>query len=37
MTDMAAGLLASDGIHLSQRGKRVFVDKLAGLTDGALN
>jgi len=37
MAYMAPGLLASDGIHLSQRGKRVFAYKLAGLVDKALN
>ena len=34
---MAPGLLASDGIHLSQKGKRVFAQELAGLIDRALN
>jgi len=33
----APGLLAPDGIHLSQREKRVFAHKLAGSTDRALN
>jgi len=37
MAYMAPGLLVSDGIHLSQRGKRVFAHKLAGLIDRALN
>jgi len=37
MAYMATGLLASDGIHLSQRGKQVFAQELAGLTDRALN
>ena len=37
MVYKALGLLASDGIHLSQRGKRVFAHKLAGLIDRALN
>jgi len=30
------GLLASDEIHLSQKGKRVFAHELAGLIDRAL-
>ena len=30
---MAPGLLVSDGIHLSQRGKRIFAHKLARLID----
>nr|XP_010304339.1 PREDICTED: suppression of tumorigenicity 5 protein-like [Balearica regulorum gibbericeps] len=34
---MAPGLMSADGIHLSQRGKRIFVQELAGLIDGALN
>ena len=33
MAYMAPGLPASGGIHLSQRGKRVFAHELAGLTD----
>jgi len=37
MAYMAPGLLASDGIHLSQKGKRVFAQELAGLIDRALN
>ena len=37
MVYTAPGLLASDGIHLSPRGKRVFAHDLAGLIDGALN
>lgn len=31
------GLLVSDGIFHSQRGKRVFAQELVGLIDGALN
>jgi len=34
---LTTGLLAPDGIHLSQRGKRVFAQELAGLIDRALN
>jgi len=34
---MAPGLLATDRIHLSQRGKRIFAQELAGLTERALN
>ena len=34
---MAPGLLATDGVHLSQRGKRIFAQELAGLVEGALN
>lgn len=34
---MAPVLLALDGIHLSQRRKRVFVQELLGLTDRTLN
>ncbi|KAK4829284.1 hypothetical protein QYF61_002676 [Mycteria americana] len=37
MAYTAPGLLASDGIHLSQRGKRIFAQELAGLIDRALN
>ena len=37
MAYTAPGLLALDGIHLSQRGKRVFAHELAGLIDRALN
>jgi len=37
MAYTAPGLLVSDGIHLSQRGKKVFDHKLAGLVDRALN
>jgi len=37
MAYSAPGLLASDGLHLSQRGKRVFTQELAGLIDRALN
>jgi len=33
----APGLLASDRVHLCQRGKRVFAHKLVGLIDRALN
>ncbi|GAB0208697.1 hypothetical protein GRJ2_003335400 [Grus japonensis] len=33
----APGLMTSDGIHLSQRGKRIFAQELAGLIDRALN
>ena len=31
------GLLAPDGMCLSQRGKRIFAHELAGLIDKALN
>ena len=31
------GLLATDGVHLSQRGKRIFAQELAGLIERALN
>jgi len=31
------GLLASDEIHVSQRGKRVIAHQLAGLIDRGLN
>lgn len=31
------GLLTADGMHLSQRGKRVFAQELEGLTDRTLN
>lgn len=31
------GLLGADGIRLTKRGKRVFANKLAGLTRRALN
>ena len=31
------GLLATDGVHLSQRGKRIFAQELAGLIEKALN
>ncbi|GAB0208393.1 hypothetical protein GRJ2_003305000 [Grus japonensis] len=34
---MAPGLMNPDGIHLSQRGKRIFAQELAGLIDRALN
>lgn len=34
---MALGMLASDGIHISQRAKRAFDQEPAGLTDTALN
>ncbi|KAK4816534.1 hypothetical protein QYF61_017735 [Mycteria americana] len=37
MVYTAPGLLVSDGIHLYQRGKRVFAHELAGLIDRALN
>ncbi|GAB0209138.1 hypothetical protein GRJ2_003379500 [Grus japonensis] len=33
----APGLMNPDGIHLSQRGKRIFAQELAGLIDRALN
>ena len=36
MAYTAPGLLASDGIRLSQRGKRVFAQELAGLIGRAL-
>ena len=31
------GLLATGGVHLSQRGKRIFAQELAGLIERALN
>ncbi|GAB0179972.1 hypothetical protein GRJ2_000462500 [Grus japonensis] len=34
---MAPGLMNPDGIHLSQRGKRIFAQELAGLINRALN
>jgi len=34
---MAPGLLASNVSHLSQRGKRIFAQELAGLIGRALN
>jgi len=34
---MALGLLATDGVQLSQRGKRILADELAGLIERALN
>ena len=34
---MAPDLMTSDGIHLSQRDKRVFAHKLAGLFGRSLN
>ena len=37
MAYTAPGLLALDGIHPSQRGKRVFAQELVGLIDRALN
>ncbi|GAB0179160.1 hypothetical protein GRJ2_000381300 [Grus japonensis] len=37
MAYMAPGLMNPDGIHLSQRGKRIFAQELAGLIDRALN
>jgi len=37
MAYMAPGLLASDRIHLSQRGKRVLAQELAGLIGRVLN
>jgi len=33
----APGLLATHGVQLSQRGKRILAHKLAGLTERALN
>ncbi|GAB0192604.1 hypothetical protein GRJ2_001725700 [Grus japonensis] len=33
----APGLMNPDGIHLSQKGKRIFAQELAGLIDRALN
>ncbi|GAB0199664.1 cAMP-dependent protein kinase inhibitor alpha [Grus japonensis] len=33
----APGLMNPDGIHLSQRGKTIFAQELAGLIDRALN
>jgi len=37
MAYRATALLASDRLHLSQSGKRVFAQKLVGLTGRALN
>jgi len=37
MAYMAPGLLGSNGIHCSQRGKRVFAQELVGLVDRILN
>jgi len=37
MVYMAPGLLASDGIQISRRGKSIFAYKLVGLIDRALN
>jgi len=34
---MAPGLLATDGVHLSQKGKRILAQGTAGLIDRALN
>jgi len=34
---MAMGLLATDGVQLSQRGKRILAHELAGLIEKALN
>jgi len=34
---MAPGLLATDGVQLSQRGKRILAHELAGLIERALN
>jgi len=34
---MAPGLLATDGVHLSQRGKRILTHELEGLIERALN
>jgi len=34
---MTPGLLMTDGVHLSQRGERIFVQELAGLIERALN
>jgi len=34
---MAPGLLVTDGVQLSQRGKRILVHELAGLIKRALN
>jgi len=34
---MAPGLLATDGVHLSQKGKRILAQELAELIDRALN
>jgi len=34
---MTPGLLTTDGVHLSQRGKRIFAQHSAGLLEGALN
>jgi len=37
MAYTAPGLLASDGVHLSQRGKRVFAQELGEFIGRALN
>jgi len=37
MACAAPGLLALNDSHLSQRGKRVFLQELVGLIDRALN
>jgi len=34
---MAPGLLATDGLHLSQKGKRILAQELAGFINRALN
>jgi len=34
---MAPGLLAADGVQLSQRGKRILAHELAGFIERALN
>ena len=34
---MAPGLLTTDGVHLSQKGKRILAQKIAGLIDTAFN
>jgi len=34
---MAPGLLETDGVHLSQKGKRILAQELAGLIDRTLN
>jgi len=34
---MTPGLLATDGVHLSQRGQRIFAHELAGFIQGAIN
>lgn len=37
MINMAPGLLVTDRVYLSQKGKRIFAQELVGLTERALN